>query len=95
MVAKVDPRWGVICYWYVREYSARAYSIDTSLGIYNLPSFTIARAIGGIFYWLYCRHKKGQEGNIIVLASGLVLGESVASLVNLALKAMHSPQLGE
>jgi uncharacterized oligopeptide transporter (OPT) family protein len=71
------------------------YSINASLGIYNMPSFTIARAIGGVFYWVYCRRNKGQEGNIIVLASGLVLGESVASLVNLALKAMHSPQLGE
>lgn len=58
-----------------------------------MPSFTIARFLGGVTYWGYCQRHKGQEKNIIVFASGLVLGESIASLVNLALAAMHVPQL--
>lgn len=60
-------------------------------GIYNLPSFTITRALGGLFYK---RRNKGREGNIMVLASGLVLGEAIASLATLALTAAHAPQLG-
>ena len=64
------------------------------LGIYNTPSFTITRAVGGIFYWAYKRRRGGLESNIIVVASGLILGESVASLTSLALTAMRAPQLG-
>lgn len=63
-------------------------------GIYNLPSFTITRALGGLFFAAYKRRNKGREGNIMVLASGLVLGETIASLATLALTAAHAPQLG-
>lgn len=59
-----------------------------------MPSFPLARAAGGVFVWAVKRHQKGREGNIIILASGLVLGESVASLVKLALAAVNAPQLG-
>ena len=63
-------------------------------GIYNTPSFTITRAVGGIFYWVYKRRCGGRGSNILVLASGLVLGESVASLTSLVVTAMRGPQLG-
>lgn len=59
-----------------------------------MPFFTITRALGGLIFWAYKRHNKGREGTIMILASGLVLGESVASLVTLALTAAHVPQLG-
>lgn len=52
------------------------------------------RALRGLVFWAYERHRRGTKGHIIVLASGLVLGESVASLVGLALTAMRAPQLG-
>lgn len=52
------------------------------------------RALGGLFFVVYKRRNKGREGNIMVLASGLVLGESIASLASLALTAAHAPQLG-
>jgi uncharacterized oligopeptide transporter (OPT) family protein len=60
-----------------------------------MPSFTITRALGGLFFWAHKRRNEGREGNIMVLASGLVLGESIASLVTLALTAAHAPQLGD
>jgi uncharacterized oligopeptide transporter (OPT) family protein len=69
-------------------------STDSFLGIYLLPSFSITRALGGLFYGAYIHRRKGREGNIIVLASGLVLGESIASLVNVALTALRAPELG-
>ena len=57
---------------------------DMQLGIYNTPSFTITRALGGLIYWLYKKRNGGNAGDIALLASGLVLGESVASLAILA-----------
>ena len=59
-----------------------------------MPSFTLARAAGGFFFWAYKRHNRGQESNVVVMASGLVLGESVASLISLALSALQAPQFG-
>jgi OPT family oligopeptide transporter len=58
--------------------------IAVAVGMYNVPSFTIARTIGGLFdlWW----RKQGKDGtNIIILASGLILGEGVFSIVNLVL----------
>ncbi|KAK0645770.1 OPT oligopeptide transporter protein-domain-containing protein [Cercophora newfieldiana] len=69
--------------------------VSFAIGMYNTPSFTITRAVGGLFCWAYKRSRNGCEDSIMVLASGLVLGESVASLTGLALLAMHAPQLGE
>lgn len=61
--------------------------------MYNTPSFTIARAIGGFInlYWSYYRKK--PETPIIVLASGLILGEGLFSIVNLGLASMKVPHL--
>ncbi|RYP41074.1 hypothetical protein DL767_001235 [Monosporascus sp. MG133] len=67
--------------------------VSFAIGIYNTPSFTITRAIGGLMYYTYKKRNKG-EGNIMVFASGLVLGESIASLVTLGLTAIHVPHLG-
>ncbi len=69
-------------------------STDSSPGVYLMPSFSMTRALGGVFYWAYTHRRKGREGNIIVLASGLVLGESVASLVNVAFTALRASELG-
>lgn len=42
----------------------------------------------------YKQRNKGREGNIMVHASGLMLGEAIASLATLAQTAAHAPQLG-
>ncbi len=62
---------------------------NSSPGIYLLQSFSITRALGGLFYLALTHRRGGIRGGIIVLASGLVLGESVASLVNVAFTALH------
>ncbi|KAK4202791.1 putative oligopeptide transporter [Triangularia verruculosa] len=57
--------------------------VSFAIGIYNTPSFTITRIMGGVYYWAYTRlrQKKGRENDdILVFASGLVVGEPVASL---------------
>jgi OPT family oligopeptide transporter len=67
--------------------------IAVAVGMYNSPSFTLARAIGG-FINLWWRKWKGKpDAPIIVLASGLVLGEGLFSIVNLALASIGTPHL--
>ena len=67
--------------------------IAVAVGMYNVPSFTLARSIGGLLslYWTWWRGK--SETPVIVLASGLILGEGVVSIVNLALESAHVPHL--
>ena len=60
--------------------------------MYNTPSFTLARVIGGITLWWWIRRctRRGNEGEevlVIILASGFVLGEGVCSIINLGLAA--------
>jgi uncharacterized oligopeptide transporter (OPT) family protein len=66
---------------------------DYALGMYNVPSFTLARAIGGALNWYWRRWRKQEETPIIVLASGLILGEGLCSIVNLLLASLNVPHL--
>jgi len=61
--------------------------------MYNTPSFTLARTVGGLIslYWQHWLQE--QETPIIVLASGLILGEGLFSIVNLLLASMSVPHL--
>lgn len=61
--------------------------------MYNVPSFTIARAIGGFINWYWRSYRQRSETPIVVLASGLILGEGVASIVNLLLASLSVPHL--
>jgi uncharacterized oligopeptide transporter (OPT) family protein len=61
--------------------------------MYNVPSFTLARAIGGILSWYWKDYRQKSETAIIVLASGLILGEGVVSILNLLLASMEVPHL--
>ncbi|KNG89644.1 oligopeptide transporter, OPT family [Aspergillus nomiae NRRL 13137] len=110
--------------------------IAVAVGIFNVPSFTLARAIGGLIAWWWSRkHAKAQDpepptqlanegqpqGNaqeadtrtpaagpapgqaikdadaasstVVVLASGLILGEGIISIVNLLLASGGVPHL--
>ncbi|KAL1885463.1 OPT superfamily [Paecilomyces lecythidis] len=111
--------------------------IAVAVGMYNVPSFTLARAIGGLIAWwwgwknqkpgatqlrqkLNRRSSSPADGNIssdhnevgsdagerddegeqdessstvVVLASGLILGEGVISIVNLILASGGVPHL--
>lgn len=63
------------------------------IGIYNVPSFTLARAIGGFVNWYWKSYRRREETPIVVLASGLILGEGVLSIVNLILASSKVPHL--
>jgi OPT family oligopeptide transporter len=78
-----------------RLWSERRWANRTggNIGMYNTPSFTLARTMGGLLsvYWQYWLRR--SETPIIVLASGLILGEGLFSIVNLLLASLHVPHL--
>lgn len=59
--------------------------VAVGIGIYNVPPFTIARFIGGVMAHIYQRRhfNPGGEVYMIILASGLILGEGLMSVVTL------------
>ncbi|KAF2830501.1 oligopeptide transporter-like protein [Ophiobolus disseminans] len=67
--------------------------IAVAVGMYNTPSFTLARTIGGLISLWWRRWKGRSETPIIVLASGLILGEGLFSIVNLLLASLKVPHL--
>jgi OPT family oligopeptide transporter len=67
--------------------------IAVAVGMYNTPSFTLARTVGGLVRWYWVQRKHKGETRVIVLASGLILGEGVVSIVNLVLASFQVPHL--
>ncbi|KAF2136937.1 uncharacterized protein K452DRAFT_291973 [Aplosporella prunicola CBS 121167] len=65
--------------------------IAVAVGMYNTPSFTLARAVGGMVSLWWRRYRGRQETPVIVLASGLILGEGLFSIVNLCLASAGVP----
>lgn len=85
--------------------------VAVGIGIYNTPSFTLARLLGGLFatYWshLHAIEKKGSSNSsdngknntnykytmikLVVLSSGLVLGEGCFSIVALIMTSLGIP----
>ncbi|KAI8946391.1 oligopeptide transporter [Xylaria longipes] len=80
-------------------YSNRSWSVylpmgvPFSVGMYLTPSFTLARAVGavGAYYWVSIL--KRSNTSLLVFASGLILGEGLASIVSLVFEALHVPHL--
>lgn len=62
-------------------------------GMYNVPSFTLARAAGGLLNWYWATYKGREETPMVILASGLILGEGVFSILNLLLASLRVPHL--
>ncbi|KAH5227891.1 hypothetical protein HBI62_095790 [Parastagonospora nodorum] len=67
--------------------------IAVAVGMYNTPSFTLARTMGGLISLWWRRWKGRSETPIIVLASGLILGEGLFSIMNLLLASLKVPHL--
>ncbi|KAI5797699.1 OPT oligopeptide transporter protein-domain-containing protein [Geopyxis carbonaria] len=66
--------------------------IAVAVGMYNVPSFTLARAAGGLIQWYWKRNfSTSGDTMMIILASGLILGEGVTSLANLVMANFRVP----
>lgn len=66
--------------------------IAVAVGMYNVPSFTLARTVGGLAAWWW-RRKGRQDTPLIVLASGFILGEGFLSIINLLMQSAGVPHL--
>ncbi|SCU83981.1 LAME_0C07646g1_1 [Lachancea meyersii CBS 8951] len=70
--------------------------VAVGVGIYNAPSFTLARVIGGWFAHIWLRTHRGNTSaktSMIVFSSGLVLGEGICSIFNMICAGYHVPHL--
>lgn len=67
--------------------------IAVAVGMFNVPSFTLARTVGGMVNWYWRVWRKQEDTPVIVLASGLILGEGLVSIVNLGLTSLRVPHL--
>lgn len=59
--------------------------VAVGIGMYNVPSFTIARFIGGLVAYLYERRYPNPADKVylVILSSGLILGEGLMSVAYL------------
>ncbi|CEP64816.1 uncharacterized protein LALA0_S13e03642g [Lachancea lanzarotensis] len=70
--------------------------VAVGVGIYNAPSFTLARFIGGCFAHIWLRTHRGDTSaktSMIVFSSGLVLGEGICSIFNMIFAGYNVPHL--
>ncbi|KUI55318.1 hypothetical protein VP1G_02657 [Cytospora mali] len=67
--------------------------IAVAVGMYNVPSFTLARTVGGLVAWWWRRTPGRDDTPLIVLASGFILGEGFLSIVNLLMESAGVPHL--
>ncbi|KAL2127741.1 hypothetical protein VTI74DRAFT_10238 [Chaetomium olivicolor] len=67
--------------------------IAVAVGMYNVPSFTLARTVGGLLAWWWRSVMGWKDTPLIVLASGFILGEGFLSIVNLIMQSAGVPHL--
>ncbi|KAI7788726.1 oligopeptide transporter [Diaporthe eres] len=67
--------------------------IAVAVGMYNVPSFTLARTVGGLVAWWWRRKGTREDTPLIVLASGFILGEGFLSIINLIMESAGVPHL--
>lgn len=68
--------------------------VAVGVGIYNTPSFTIARFIGGVIASSWMNRQQfnlGAKTKMIVFSSGLVLGEGICSIFNMLFTDLKLP----
>ncbi|CAH6721063.1 putative oligopeptide transporter [[Candida] jaroonii] len=62
--------------------------VAVGIGIYNTPNFTLARFIGGVISFFYLKKYPVNRVSLIILSSGLVLGEGLFSVVTMILASL-------
>ncbi|AJS04120.1 hypothetical protein H826_YJM1463G00146 [Saccharomyces cerevisiae YJM1463] len=68
--------------------------VAVGVGIFNSPSFTIARFIGGWASHFWLKNHRGDlnaKTKMIVFSSGLVLGEGIFSVINMVFTCLNVP----
>lgn len=83
----------VPCSWRVHRYLVYLPNgVAVGIGMYNAPSFTLARFVGGLiaYFWLRNVEKSHNAAKtaMIIFSSGLVLGEGLLSVVTMLLTTL-------
>lgn len=69
--------------------------VAVGIGIYNTPNFTLARFLGGLlaFCWIghVKKHHADQKVKMVIISSGLVLGEGLLSGFTMLLTSLGVP----
>lgn len=67
--------------------------VAVGIGIYNTPSFTLARFAGGCYAAYFFSRYRDHDSTVwaVVLASGLILGEGVFSILSLIFTSLGVP----
>ncbi|KAL3230089.1 hypothetical protein RNJ44_01452 [Nakaseomyces bracarensis] len=78
-------------YWWLKYVPS---GVAVGIGIFNSPSFTIARFIGGLAAHMWLTRHRGKldsKTTLIVCSSGLILGEGICSLLNILMTTIRVP----
>lgn len=71
--------------------------VAVGIGIYNTPNFTLARFLGGLLAYIWIRrakkHHADQKVRMVIISSGLVLGEGLLSGFTMLLTSLGVPHL--
>lgn len=70
--------------------------VAVGIGIYNTPNFTLARFLGGLiaYIWIkYAGKRKDEKVKMVILSSGLVLGEGLLSGFTMLFASLGVPHL--
>lgn len=69
--------------------------VAVGIGIYNTPNFTLARFLGGLlaYIWIHRakKHHADQKVKMVIISSGLVLGEGLLSGFAMLLTSLGVP----
>lgn len=57
--------------------------VAIGIGMYNVPGFTLARFVGGVIFHVCGGDNIKESPHLVILSSGLVLGESIISVLGL------------
>ncbi|XBW34938.1 hypothetical protein QEN19_000502 [Hanseniaspora menglaensis] len=67
--------------------------VAVGISMIILPAFTIQRFVGGIFALWYYRREGSSRTKLIIVSSGLILGEGVCSVINMVLASCKVPHM--
>lgn len=65
--------------------------VAVGIGIYNTPNFTLARFVGGLMAYTWIRYggaQADQKIKMVIISSGLVLGEGLLSAVTMLMTSL-------
>lgn len=65
--------------------------VAVGVGMYNQPSFTLARFVGGVVAHVWSQQPGVSRTAMVVFSSGLVLGEGVVSIATMAMTSVGVP----